>query len=70
VSDQWAEIKARWFTDDLHRAEYWADLASRDVPWLLGEVERLRLIYYAPTGDNHHNAAMCPYCTPAMRGAP
>jgi len=40
--DPLAAIKARWFTDDMHRAEYWADLASRDVPWLVDEVARLR----------------------------
>ena len=40
--DPLAEVKARWFTDDQHRAEYWADLASRDVPLLVGEVERLQ----------------------------
>jgi hypothetical protein len=42
--DPLAAVKARWFTDDQHRAEYWADLASRDVPWLIGEVERLRAV--------------------------
>jgi hypothetical protein len=40
--DPLAAVKARWFTDDQHRAEYWADLASRDVPRLIGEVERVR----------------------------
>lgn len=25
---------------------------------------RYKSIYFAPTGDNHHNAAVCPYCTP------
>lgn len=46
-----AEVKARWFGDELHRAEWWADHASRDVPllvgeveWLQGEVERLRAL--------------------------
>jgi hypothetical protein len=41
--DRLLQIKARWFTDALHRSEYWADQASRDVPWLVSEVERLRL---------------------------
>ncbi len=40
--DPLAEVKARWFTDDQHRAEYWADLASRDVPWLVEQVEQWR----------------------------
>lgn len=24
-------------------------------------------IAFAPFGDNHHNAALCPYCTPYVR---
>jgi hypothetical protein len=26
----------------MHDPNYWADLASRDIPWLVGEVEQLR----------------------------
>lgn len=26
------------------------------------ENERLKLLVYAPLGDNHHNALDCPYC--------
>ena len=40
--DQLAEIKARWFGDELHHPNYWADQASCDIPWLIGEIERLR----------------------------
>jgi hypothetical protein len=35
-------IKQRWYSDELHRAEWWADHASRDIPFLIGEVERLQ----------------------------
>lgn len=28
------------------------------------ELERFRHIYFTPTGDNHHNADLCPYCSP------
>lgn len=42
MTNQLAEIKSHWFTDDQHRPDYWADLASRDVPWLIQEVERLQ----------------------------
>lgn len=32
---------------------------------MLGEAERQRdEAKYAPVGDNHHNAAACPYCRP------
>lgn len=24
---------------------------------------------FSPLGDNHHNAAMCPYCTPKASGS-
>ena len=41
-NDPLAEIKARWSSDELHRAEYWADLASRDVPALIKQVEEWR----------------------------
>jgi hypothetical protein len=40
--DPLAAIKTAWLGDELHRPEYWADLASRDVPFLIGEDERLR----------------------------
>jgi hypothetical protein len=43
-------LKARWTSDELHTSNYWADLASRDVPWLIGEVERLRRIVDKPLG--------------------
>jgi hypothetical protein len=39
---EFERVKARWYSDELHRPEFWADLASRDVPFLIGEVERLR----------------------------
>jgi hypothetical protein len=28
------------------------------------EIRARRLLAFAPLGDNHHNAAACPYCTP------
>jgi len=40
--DWLAEIRTRWLGDEQHRAEWWADYASRDVPRLLAEVTRLR----------------------------
>ncbi len=30
--DPLPEIKAAWLGDELHRPEFWADRASRDVP--------------------------------------
>lgn len=24
-----------------------------------------RAVMFCPTGDNHHNAALCPHCTPS-----
>lgn len=42
---------------------------SDDYDNLLSEVERLRLIQFSPTGDNHHNAALCPYCGAPLRKA-
>jgi len=35
-------IKERWFTEERHMPEHWHDLAQRDIPWLIGEVEQLR----------------------------
>ena len=32
------------------------------IAWLR---ERVREAQFAPEGDNHHNAAACPYCSPA-----
>ena len=61
--DPLAAVKARWFTDDLHRAEYWADLAGRDVPWLVGEVERLRdLLARLEHIDFGRGMEGCPVC--------
>lgn len=31
------------------------------------EAEKWRGLVYAPTGDNHHNALLCPYCNPEGR---
>jgi hypothetical protein len=28
------------------------------------EIARFNAIYHSPIGDNHHNAARCPYCSP------
>jgi len=40
----------------------------RDIAKRLAELEaenlRHRELYFAPTGDNHHNANLCPYCSP------
>lgn len=40
--DPLAEIEATWTGDELHRAEFWADRASRDIPWLISEVQDRR----------------------------
>lgn len=47
--DRLATIQTRWFSEELHRAEWWADHASRDVPWLVGEVADLRAALQAAT---------------------
>jgi hypothetical protein len=65
--DLLAAIRARWFTDGLHRAEYWADLASRDVPLLVDladkrgrEVGRLRdLLARLEWGDGRNRCSAC-----------
>jgi hypothetical protein len=31
------------------------------------EVERLKALRFSPVGDNHHNAAECPYCGDPLR---
>jgi hypothetical protein len=41
---EFERVKAQWYSAELHRPEFWADLASRDVPFLIGEVERLRAL--------------------------
>jgi len=33
------------------------------------EVTRLRSAQFEPSGDNHHNAAMCPHCGEQLRKA-
>lgn len=35
-----------------------------DIPWLLDDLDAAR---FAPLGDNHHNAALCPYCQPELQ---
>ena len=33
------------------------------------EVEKARILQFSPTGDNHHNAALCPHCGEPLREA-
>ena len=33
------------------------------------EVEKARILQFGPTGDNHHNAALCPHCGEPLRKA-
>ena len=33
------------------------------------EIERLRALQFSPSGDNHHNAALCPHCGEPLRKA-
>lgn len=35
----------------------------------LAEVKQIRGIQFEPSGDNHHNAALCPYCGEPLRQA-
>ena len=42
MTDKLVEIKGRWLKEELHRPEYWADLASRDVPSLITEADEAR----------------------------
>jgi len=44
--------------------KYALSTQAAELDALRGEVERLNAIYHSPTGDNHHNAARCPYCRP------
>jgi FtsZ-binding cell division protein ZapB len=43
--------------------------AIEQVRILAAEVERLRNLQFEPSGDNHHNAALCPYCGEPLRKA-
>ena len=36
-------------------------------PHLLAENNTLRDVQFSPSGDNHHNAAMCPHCGDPVR---
>jgi hypothetical protein len=65
---QLAEIKARWFTDDLHRAEYWADHASRDVPRLVSKVERLLDLLGRLEWVPDDGIPVCPICGEQQTG--
>lgn len=33
------------------------------------EIEKARVLQFSPTGDNHHNAALCPHCGEPLREA-
>jgi hypothetical protein len=41
-----------------------ADPLVEENERLKHDVEKYKLMAFAPLGDNHHNAAMCPYCSP------
>lgn len=34
--------------------------------WQRGYEQGRRDFQFRPEGDNHHNAALCPYCSPAL----
>jgi len=54
--------------DRLKHLEYvgleWRD--SDELPEACREIRRLKAMLFEPLGDNHHNAAMCPYCNPKL----
>jgi len=69
VQDQLDGIKQRWFTDEQHRPEYWANAASRDVPRLTGLVEALGAeLRAARKADGHiyGQGPSCPRCGAAL----
>lgn len=65
-------LRAPWRRMDMGIAEALlheyarAESAESEVVALKKKVESLEVLYYAPTGDNHHNAALCPYCRPSL----
>jgi transposase len=43
-------------------------LAAQEEAERRGYERGRRDFQFAPEGDNHHNAALCPYCRPALDG--
>lgn len=45
---------------------YWVEADDPRAAKIEGEIDLValaRAVLFAPTGDNHHNAAACPYCS-------
>lgn len=67
-------ITAEELARDKERANYHIAGYGNEIGMLAGstlkyiaEVERLQAERFTPLGDNHHNAALCPYCSPKIR---
>lgn len=56
-SNEWQHDCANWANRAM-KAEDRVAALERDVQWYK----------FAPLGDNHHNAALCPYCNPTGAG--
>lgn len=54
------------FTDQIEEVVVEAGADHPEIYRRLAEDLLLRL-QFAPLGDNHHNASLCPYCTPGER---
>jgi hypothetical protein len=66
--DPLVEIKDTWFGGTQHRAEWWADRASRDVPWLVGQVERVRDLLGRLEWVPDDGIPVCPICGEQQTG--
>ena len=42
---------------------------DKGVESMAKEVEKARILQFSPTGDNHHNAALCPHCGQPLQEA-
>lgn len=52
------------YTDVKYRAPM-AELAALSQD-LIDEIQKGREVWFMPLGDNHHNALLCPYCSPSQ----
>jgi hypothetical protein len=57
----------RELADDRDDWKRRAEVAEAEIKALKSDLERAR---YAPLGENHHNAAACPYCRPKLASRP
>lgn len=55
-----AELKKRRF----EKALEYIETLLRKLRASDGELAKIRGVQFSPTGDNHHNALLCPYCNP------